>query len=375
MKKRDKQILIVGAGFAGATIARELAEFGGYQVDIIDQRSHIAGNAYDQIHSQTGGRYHVFGPHIFHTNDERIYSYLSRFTEWELYRHKVKGVVEGVGDVPIPINIDTVNKIYGQSIKTDVEFKDYLNTVRLPVDKPENAYDYLASVYGLELTELFFSRYTKKMWGQDLKATPVATVARIPVRADNNPYYFNDRFQFMPLNGYTRLFENLLDHEDIDVSLSTRYERKMELEYDHVFNSMPIDEYYGFCFGDLPYRSIKFEHKIGEGFVHDVPTINFTDNSIYTRKTCWHLYPGCTRGNENLVTYERPCDYKDNNMERYYPVKTVDNQPQKLYAKYRELAAENKKVTHVGRCGQYQYYDMHQVIANSIKVVKNFIGK
>jgi UDP-galactopyranose mutase len=195
----------------------------------------------------------------------------------------------------------------------------------------------------------------------------------LPARYGTKESYFDDEFQMMPADGYTRLIENMLDHEQIEVRLNTPFEPPMELDYDHVFNSMPIDEYFDNAFGPLPYRSIKFEHRFNEPFEYDVPTINFTDTDKYTRKTCWALYPGCGGEVGQHVTYEEPCSYEQNKYERYYPIKTVDGWPQRRYKQYAELAKEKDNMTFIGRCGQYIYYDMHQVVANSLMIARNFL--
>jgi UDP-galactopyranose mutase len=370
-----KKILVVGAGFSGAVIARELAETGNYHVDVIDKRDHIAGNAYDEIHQETGVRYHKYGPHIFHTNDKRIFDYLSQFTEWLPYQHRVEAWVEGVGHVPLPVNMTTINRLYGLSISSEEELNAYLERVRITCLNPKSASQFLENIYGAVLTELFFSRYTEKMWGLSLREMHSSVVARLPVRKDDNPYYFNDSYQCMPAKGYTHLIGAMLEHEAIAVALNTTFSKSVEKSYSHVFNSMPIDEYFDFEFGELPYRSIKFEHRVAESFSAKVPTVNFTDISPYTRKTNWKLYPGCGGGEKELVTYEEPCDYRDNNMERYYPVKTLSGEPQEIYRKYKRKAETLSNITFVGRCGQYIYYDMHQVVGNSLGIVGGFIEK
>jgi UDP-galactopyranose mutase len=369
---KKQRVLVVGAGFSGTVIARELAESGQYEIDVIDKRNHIGGNAYDEIHSVSGARYHKYGPHIFHTNDRRIFEYLSRFTDWLPYQHKVQVLVDGAGTVPMPINLDTINSIYDLDMSTAAEAQCFLDSIKLDIPLPKNAQEYLQSVYGERLTELFFSRYTKKMWGLELAGMSAAVVARIPINLGKDSRYFKDEYQCMPLNGYTALFENMLCHENIKVELGVEFSKSMERAYSHVFNAMPIDSYFDYCFGELPYRSIKFEHRMGEVFNHDVPTVNFSDSGIYTRKTNWDLYPACGNGSSAMITYEIPCDYKDNNMERYYPVKTTDGQPQEIYRQYQELAKKAQSVTFIGRCGQYIYYDMHQVVANSLSIVNDF---
>lgn len=371
--RKKQNILIVGAGFAGAVVARSLADSGYFNISIIDQRDHIAGNAYDTIDPSTGVRYHVYGPHIFHTNDSKVVDYLSRFTEWYEYRHRVKALVENIGAVPLPVNIETLNIIYSESLSTPEEMRGYLDKIRSDVKAPSNAREYLLSIYGEELTELFFSRYTRKMWALDLSDLPVSIVSRLPLRYDNNPYYFNDKYQLMPGNGYTRMIENILDHEDITVNLDTLFDKSMENDFDHVFNSMPIDVYFDEVYGPLPYRSIRFEHEYISEYCYDVPTVNFTDTSDYTRMTNWSLYPGHGSGEKLMLTREVPCSYEENNFERYYPVKSIDGEPQKIYKKYRALAKQLDYMTFIGRCGQYIYYDMDQVVANSRKFAMEYM--
>jgi UDP-galactopyranose mutase len=369
----NKPVLVVGAGFAGATIALELARQG-FRVNVVDCRPHIGGNAFTDIDSTTGAKYHVYGPHIFHTNDKAIVRWLDEFTDWLPYQHKVKAQVDGVGDVPLPINLDTINLVFGKRFESEHEVVQFLQEKRVACPEPANAWEHLLSVYGESLSKLFFEVYTQKMWGLSLKELPASVVARLPVRFDQNPHYFNDSFQMMPKAGYTVIFERMLDHPNISVSLSTPFCSGDEKGYHHTFNSMPIDVFFDCKFGELPYRSIRFEHRV-ERFDHEVPTLNFTDSGPYTRKTCWDLYPGCGGGSGQLVTYEQPCDYRDNHLERYYPVKTSDGWPQRRYRQYRELAKSVTNVTFIGRCGQYIYYDMHQVIANSLKIARDFLSR
>ncbi|MEM9256467.1 MAG: FAD-dependent oxidoreductase [Pseudomonadota bacterium] len=368
------RILIVGAGFAGAVIARELAEAGIGSVLVIDKRDHIAGNAYDPVDPETGHRYHRYGPHIFHTNSKAVVDYLSRFTSWAHYQHRVQVILPNGRSAPMPINRDTLRRHYGVELENEERMKEFLEQVREPVEKASNAEEHLYSLYGRELTELFFSRYTKKMWGLELSEMPISVVARLPVRYDANPQYFNDEYQIMPAEGYEVLFQRLLDHPAIDIRLETAFDQSMEGGFDHVFNSMPIDEYFDNEFGPLPYRSIRFEHRYDEPFEFDVPTVNFTDEGPYTRKTSWALYPGCGGSPGEHVTYEVPCSYEENGLERYYPIKTADGWPQRRYKQYQTLAADRGNMTFIGRCGQYIYYDMHQVVANSLQIARDYLG-
>lgn len=367
-----KKILIVGAGFAGAVIARELASTGQYIITLIDQRNHIGGNTYDPVCPSTGVRIHKYGPHIFHTNDTAIVEYLSQFTQWTKYQHKVEALINDHTSVPLPININTLNTLYQLKLSSPEQMKTFLASLAVIFDKQCNAEEYALSVYGKELTDMFFSRYTEKMWDLKLSELPISVLSRLPIRYDDNPYYFNDSFQAMPTHGYETLFKNLLNHKNIILKLNTSFNKSDEAQYEHIFNSMPIDSYYDEQFGALPYRSIQFDHEIRETWPHAVPTVNFTDTSEWTRMTNWSLYPDQNTKNGILITKERPCSYEDNNFERYYPVKTVDGAPQEIYRQYRELSKQNSKTTFIGRCGQYIYYDMHQVVANSLKIAKDF---
>ncbi|MDT8406174.1 MAG: FAD-dependent oxidoreductase [Methylococcales bacterium] len=372
---QEKPILIVGCGFAGATLARELAEHG-YRIQIIDKRDHIAGNAYDPVDEGTRIRVHRYGPHIFHTNNQGIFDYLSRFTEWLDYRHRVEAWVDDTGYVPLPINRTTLNRVFNKQLSSEDAVKAFLETLRCHHAQPANARQMAENVFGTELTELFFARYTQKMWDLTLDELPSDVLARLPVRYDDNPDYFNDRIQAMPKHGYVRLFENLLDHDAIQVHLNTEFAKSMEKDYLHVFNAMPIDVYFDSCYGPLPYRSIIFEHTQQVTHQQPVPTVNFTDTGRYTRQTDWRLYPGCDLGAESAwVTKEIPCRDIDNQGERYYPVKTVDGAPQALYRRYRDKAKTLQHMTFIGRCGQYIYYDMHQVVANSLKIAADFLAQ
>ena len=326
---RKQNILVVGAGFSGSVIARELAG-AGHTITVIDQRYHIGGNCYDE--TLNGVRVHKYGPHLFHTNNLKVVEWLSQFTEWVEYKHKVKAYYQDTF-LTLPPNKQT------QDILKD------------------------------KLVDVIFKPYTLKMWGTlDVHSD---IVNRVKVRDDDNEYYFpNDQYQFLPVNGYTELFNNLLIHPSIKVRLNTSFHKDMEEEYDHVFNSMPIDQYYDYQYGELPYRSIKFHNKTSNTFTMPTPVVNFTDDDIYTRVTKWDMFPN--HGSGELYTLEEPCDYKENNMERYYPVKDVAGLNRITYNKYK--AIHNNKVTFIGRCGLYTYLDMDMAISSALSISNNFIG-
>ena len=332
-----KSILIVGAGFSGAVIARELAE-AGHRVTIIDQRNHIGGNAYDYDHE--GIRIHKYGPHLFHTNNKEVVDWLSKFTEWVDYKHKVKAQLDDGTYVTLPVNRET-KEIVGE----------------------ENILD------------TFFRPYTLKMWGKTLDELDPSIINRIPTRDDDNELYFpNDEYQMMPKDGYTKLFENIFKHKYIKVFTGTKFSTSMEKKYDHVFNSMPIDEYFKYKHGELPYRSIKFHHKtVPMARVLPTATVNFTHNGPYTRVTEWKNIPNHgIDSKQTIITYEEPCDYKDNNKERYYPVKDVDGVNRETYKKYKEMV-DTDRMTFIGRCGMYVYVDMHQAISSALATAKRFL--
>ncbi len=369
----SNKILVVGAGFAGAVYARQLAEKG-YHVTVIDKRNHIAGNCYDYV-DNSGIRIHKYGPHLFHTSNMKVFEYLSRFTKWVKYEHKV---VVRVGEnklVPLPINIETINTIFNKSFESEQEVKFFIDSLTIKNQEITNAQDWLYDKIGERLTNIFYRPYTKKMWDLDLIDLSYSVVKRIKFSFSNEERYFpNDSIQFLPDKGYTELFINLLDHENINICLSEKFSKSLLKEFNHCFNSMPIDEFYDFKFGNLPYRSIKFTHSITDsdnssGHV----TINYSDSSKHTRETWWHNIPGHHVQKKDLFvkTQEEPCDYKDNEYERYYPVKTSDNRFGEIYKKYSDL--KEKKIDFIGRCGTYQYLDMHQVVNQSLLNVNRWI--
>lgn len=331
------KILVVGAGFSGAVIARELAE-AGHNVTVIDSRLHIAGNAYDYV-NEHGIRVHSYGPHLFHTKNKDVYDYLSRFTEWIPYKHKVKAVLSNGDYVTLPVNRAT----------KDIVGED-------------------------KIVDTFIRPYTKKMWGMDIEDLDPSIINRVPIRDDFNEYYFpDDTYQAMPKDGYTALISNMLDWDNIAVSLGTTFDKSMEKDYDHIFNSMPIDVYYDYRYGELPYRSIKFHHvDIPTPRLLPAATVNFTHVGPYTRMTEWKNIPHHGHNHTmTTITYEEPCDYRTNNMERYYPVKDVLGTNREIYKLY--AAIKHPKMTFIGRCGMYVYIDMHQAVASALSVAHNYL--
>ncbi len=369
------RILVVGAGFAGAVHARVLAE-AGYDIHVIDRRRHIAGNAYDEVDAN-GVRVHRYGPHLFHTNNERVVDWLRPFGQLVPYEHRVAALVLPALFVPLPVNRRTIEAIFETTLASEAETTAFLSSLAEPIEAPANAAEHLRSKIGVRLTDLFFRPYTLKMWGLALEDMSAAVVQRLPIRTDDEDRYFpNDRFQYLPAEGYTALFERILDHRHIKVDLGVEFEERMRAGFTHCFNSMAIDTYYDNRYGSLPYRSIRFHHRTAEG-TSDMraATVNYTDDSPFTRETDWSLLPGhrVTETGRRTLTREEPCDYRDNQMERYYPLKTSDGRYDALYRQYKALAETDSSLTFIGRCGTYQYLDMHQVINQSLKSAQDFL--
>ncbi|MET7242013.1 FAD-dependent oxidoreductase [Methylobacterium sp. EM32] len=369
-------LLVVGAGFAGASYARTLAE-AGHKVTVIDSRSHIGGNAYDEI-DQNGNRVHRYGPHLFHTNNEEVVKWVRQFGEWTQYEHRVEALLKDGRLAPLPVNRTTINTVFGEALANEQEVDKFLQHLAIPCDSPGNAAEYLYSKIGSTLTDLFFRPYTKKMWLMDLEQVDISVVSRVQIRHDDEDRYFpNDKFQIMPVKGYTSVFENIFDHDNIKIILNQQFNKSMLIDYGHCFNSMPIDVYFDFEMGELPYRSIKFHHRsLVTAADWNSSVINFTDDGKFTRETAWYLLPHHreSRSAGYSHTLEEPCDYKDNAFERYYPVKTADMRFQKIYKKYAELAEKLPNMNFIGRCGTYQYLDMHQVINQSLIGAKKWLS-
>ena len=370
-------ILVVGAGFAGAVIARELAE-AGHTITVIDSRDHVAGNAYDYT-DEYGIRVHKYGPHIWHTSNEEAHNWFSKFTEWVPYKHKVQAILEDGQYVPLPVNRESINKALGLDLKTNEEAEAFIKSEQVKHEKIENSRQHVEAAVGKRLCDIFFAPYTKKMWGIPLEELSSTVAGRIPTTVSDEALYFpNDKFQAMPKDGYTAAFEKIFDHPNIEVQLGVTFDYDLEKSYDHVFNSMPIDAYFGNAFGPLPYRSLKFTTiTVPTTSMLPVPTVNFTTTGDSTRVTEWKNYPAHgERNGYSTLTFETPCDYRDNNLERFYPVKDADGKFREIYSKYAKLAEDKcPNVTFIGRLGLYAYLDMHQAISTALSTARKFLEK
>ena len=349
--------LIVGAGFAGAVLAERLAAHD-QRVLIIDKRPHIAGNAFDRI-DEAGLLVHQYGPHIFHTNSGQVFDYLSRFTEWRPYEHRVRGRVDGKL-VPVPINLDTVNMLYDLELTPD-ELPGWLAARAEPVAEVRTAEDVVVSQVGRDLYEKIFRHYTRKQWGLDPSELDASVTARIPVRMDRDDRYFSDRYQSMPLHGYTAMFRRLLDHPNITVRTGTDYAEVAGSVGDaRLIWTGPIDEFFGFSEGRLPYRSLRFVHETRDdpGF-QPVGTVNYPQDEDYTRITEYKHLTGQVH-DRTSITYE----YPSAEGEPYYPVPQAETQA--TYKRYQALADATPDVWFVGRLATYRYYNMDQIVAQAL---------
>lgn len=357
-------VLVVGAGFAGSVIAERLAAQSDKRVLVIDRRGHIGGNAYD-THDAAGVLMHQYGPHIFHTNSEEVFAYLSRFTKWRAYEHRVLARVSGM-DVPMPINRTTINRLYGLALATDEDVAAFMAERAEPVAHIRTSEDVVVSKVGRDLYEKFFRGYTRKQWAMDPSDLDKAVAARVPARTNADDRYFTDTYQYMPRDGYTRMFEKMLDHDLIEVQTGVEYKDVIgDAVFDHVVFTGPVDEYFDFRFGKLPYRSLRFQHvTLDQPNFQAVGTVNYPDEAVpYTRITEYKHLTGQTHAKTSL-TYEYPAADGD----PYYPVPRPENQA--LFKQYEALARAQGDVTFVGRLATYRYYNMDQVVGQALSAFK-----
>lgn len=358
--------LVVGAGFAGSVMAERLAS-AGQRVMVVDRRPHIAGNAFDE-HDAAGLLVHRYGPHIFHTNSDEVFRYLSRFTAWRPYEHRVLAQL-GAAHVPMPINRTTLNHIFQTSLTDDAETEAFLRSLAERVEHVSSARDFVVASVGTVLYEMLFRGYSLKQWGVDPAALDKSVTARVPARTNDDDRYFTDTYQALPLHGYTRMFENMLDHRNITVVTGVDYNDLPRGAAPHTVFTGPVDAYFGHRYGKLPYRSLVFEHEtLPSAFVQPVGTINYPGlDTPYTRCTEFKHLTGQVHAMTSICR-ERSSD----TGEPYYPVPNPANRA--LYKTYEALADAEQNVTFLGRLGTYRYLNMDQVVGQALAAARRLLA-
>ncbi len=357
--------LIVGAGFAGSVLAERLASVGNKKILIIDKRNHIGGNAYD-YYNEDGILVHKYGPHIFHTNSADVFNYLSKFTSWRNYQHKVLAQVDGQL-LPIPINLNTINKYYGLNLN-GFEVEEFLASRAEKVYPVKTSEDVVVSKVGRELYEKFFKSYTRKQWDLDPSELDASVTARVPTRTNKDDRYFTDSFQAMPMHGYTKMFEKMLSHPNIKIMLNTDYEEVMDdVTFRKLIFTGPVDEFFNYKYGKLPYRSLRFKFETVEtAQFQETGTINYPNDYGFTRITEFKHLTG-QKHDKTTVVYEFP----EATGDPYYPVPRPEND--QLYKKYAAMANQLTNTYFVGRLATYRYYNMDQVVAQALSTFKKIM--
>ncbi|MCW3090933.1 MAG: UDP-galactopyranose mutase [Ferruginibacter sp.] len=357
--------LIVGAGLAGSVLAERLATKANKKILLIDKRNHIAGNTYD-YYNNDGILVHKYGPHIFHTNSKEVYEYLGKFTAWRPYEHHVLASVDGQL-VPIPINQNTINALYGLNLSCE-QVQDFFNSKAEKKPVIRTSEDVVVNAVGRELYEKFFKYYTRKQWDLDPSELDASVTARVPTRTNKDNRYFTDTYQAMPMHGYTNMFSKMLDHPNIKIMLNTDYKEVIgTLNYKTLIYTGPIDAYFDYCYGKLPYRSIdfKFETIDAENF-QPTGTVNYPTSQPYTRITEFKHLTG-QKHNKTSIVFEYPTAEGD----PYYPIPRPENM--EIYNRYKILAASERNAYFTGRLGTYKYYNMDQVVAQSLTLFKKIM--
>lgn len=364
-----KKIAIVGAGFSGAVIARELAE-AGIESDVFDGRSHVAGNCHTERDSESGVMVHRYGPHIFHTDNERVWQYLNRFTQFMPYTNRVKTTARG-RVFSLPINLLTINQFFGKTLSPSEARAFIKEQADLSIEDPQNFEEQALRFVGKELYEAFFKGYTLKQWGCSPTLLPAYILKRLPVRFNYDDNYFFHKYQGMPEHGYTAIVEKILDHENIKVLLGTLFSRERSSSYEHVFYSGAIDAYYEYELGRLGYRTLDFEEIRAEGDYQGCAVMNYGDEAVPYTRISEHKYFSPWEEHEKTICFRefsRACEEED---IPYYPIRLVEEKS--MLTRYVELANKERNVSFLGRLGTYRYLDMDVTIAEALAASEEFL--
>lgn len=361
--------LIVGAGFAGSVMAERIATQLNKKVLLVEKRNHIGGNAYDEYDDQ-GILVHRFGPHIFHTNSKMVFDYLSQFTEWRFYEHKVLAFHEGEY-YPMPINRTTLNKLFKLNLQNESDVEEYFNKVRTNRYPILNSEDIIVNQIGYDLFNRFYKNYTKKQWGVQPIELSASVCGRIPIRLNTDCRYFTDKYQFMPKEGYSIMFGRMLHHKNIEILLNTDYKSIInDIDFTKMIYTGPIDYYYGYKYGMLPYRSVRFEYENhNRKYFQESAQINHVDKSVDYTRVVEHKY---LSGQETKTTTTISKEYPQVSGEPLYPIPTLDNRI--LYEKYENETKEKGNVVFCGRLAEYKYYNMDQVIGKCLQLFNKRIS-
>lgn len=368
---RIEKIAVVGAGLSGAIIGRELAE-AGYEIEVFDTRSHIGGNCHTERDTETGVMVHVYGPHIFHTDDREVWDYVGRFQTFMPYKNRVK--TTSMGQVySLPINLHTINQFFGKTFRPDEARAFIEDRADKTIKDPKTFEEQALRFVGKELYEAFFKGYTQKQWGCSPNELPASILKRLPVRFNYDDNYFFHKYQGMPEDGYTDLIGRVLDHANIKVHLETRFNRSLNMDFDHIFYSGPLDGYFDYDYGRLGYRTLDFERFTYDGDYQGCAVMNYGDGSIpYTRVTehkhfsPWENHAGSVCYRE----FSRACGSTD---IPYYPIRLIEEKQQ--LGQYVARAAQETAVTFVGRLGTYRYLDMDVTIREALDTARLYLSR
>ena len=362
-------ISIIGAGFSGAVIGRMLAEKG-LSVSIFDSRTHVAGNCHTERDSETNVLVHKYGPHIFHTDNERVWNYVNQFDEFLPYVNRVKAQVKG-RVFTLPVNLLTINQFFNKALLPN-EAQDFVSgKADKTIGEPVSFEDQALKFVGRELYEAFFKGYTQKQWGMSPTKLPASILKRLPLRFNYDDNYFNHKYQGMPKNGYTHIVQGILNHQNISVNLNTTFKPSNAQKFDHIFWSGPIDAFYEYKFGRLGYRTLDFVKETHDGDYQGCAVMNYCDEEVPYTRISEHKHFAPWESHDKTVTfkeYSRECGEDD---IPYYPIRLVDEQ--KMLNDYLDLASKEEKVTFVGRLGTYRYLDMDVTIAEAMETAEKFI--
>jgi UDP-galactopyranose mutase len=369
-RRMRKSVCVVGAGLSGAVIAHELA-CAGFECDVIEARGHVAGNCHTQRDPATGILVHAYGPHIFHTGNERVWSYIQRFDEFVPFVNRVRAVAGGQV-YSLPINLSTINQFFGKMFSPE-QAREFLNaaadrSIRNPRSFEEQALRFV----GRELYEAFFKGYTIKQWGVDPAELPASILKRLPVRFNYDDSYYDSKYQGMPRHGYTHIVEKMLDHRNIHLALNTTFSRKDAAQACHTFYSGPLDAWFGFSEGRLGYRTLDFAAERHTGDFQGNPVINYCDAEVPWTRICEHKHFAPWDSHEGTVVFKefsRSCGEGD---DPCYPIRLVNDK--RILGSYERMAAEESGVTFVGRLATYRYLDMDVTIEEALQASAQFIA-